>query len=329
MAYSVTIENTGHAFEVEPGETLLDAAERQGLELPYSCRKGVCDTCAGRIVRGDAGVRGTDVTGPVDDVLLCQAKAQSDLCIAPASVTVVDPVRRRTLPARIRRKEQVAPDVVRLSLRFEIGTRVAFAPGQYLRVTFDGGQTRNFSMANAPRRNDGCELHVRVIPGGRFSDHALSRLAPGDVLTVELPFGTFGVDRDSDVPAILLAGSTGYAPLKSVLEAQIEAHTHRPMHLYWGARQAEGLYALDQLRAWEAEHDWLTVTPVVSEPGPGWTGRRGLVHEAVLEDHPSLAGHEVYACGAPGLIAAAERDFTGRGGLPPGALHIDAFVSTQ
>ncbi len=329
MAYSVTIEDTPHSFEVEPGETLLDAAERQGLALPYSCRKGVCDTCAGRIVSGDAGVRGTDITGPAEDVLLCQAKAQSDLCIAPASVSVVDPVRRRTLEARIRRKRQVAPDVVQLSLRYDIGTRVPFAPGQYLRVTFGEGETRNFSLANAPRRNDGCELHIRVIPGGRFSDGELSRLEPGDRLTVELPFGTFGVDLNSDVPAILLAGSTGYAPLKSVLEAQIEGHTRRPMHLYWGAREAGGLYALDQLRGWEAAHDWLTVTPVVSDPGPDWTGRRGLVHEAVLEDHPSLAGHEVYACGAPGLIEAAERDFTARGGLPPDALHIDAFVSTQ
>lgn len=330
MPYSIDVEGTEHEFEVEPGETLLDAAERQGLALPYSCRKGVCNTCRGRLVAGNAGVRGKgDVTGPADGVLFCQTRPQSDLTIAPSAIHKVDPVSRKTVQARIRSKAHVAPDVVRLTLRFPIGTRVPFEAGQYLRVTFDQGQTRNFSMANAPRRNDGCELHIRIVPGGRFSERALADLQEGDTLEVELPFGNFAVDRTSQVPAILLAGGTGFAPIASIVRAQIADHTRRPMHLYWGARTEEGLYDLGTARKWEAAHDWLRLTPVLSEPGPGWNGRTGLVHEAVLADRPDLSGVEVFACGAPGMIEAAERDFTGRGGLSPDAFLADAFVATE
>jgi NAD(P)H-flavin reductase/ferredoxin len=329
MSYKVTILGTSYAFDVEPGEMLLDAAERQGLALPYSCRKGVCDTCAGAIVSGDAGVRGKDVSGPAKGVLLCQTKAQSDLCIDPASIEKVEPVRRRTVSARIRCKKLLAPDVIQLSLRFPIGTRVPFQPGQYLRVIFGDGETRNFSIANAPHRNDGCELHIRVFPGGSFSDVELSKLSAGDILEVELPFGTFGVECSTQTPAILLAGGTGYAPLNSVIEAQISQHTTRPMHLYLGARTAQGLYPLDALRKWEARFDWLTVTPVVSETDGSWTGRIGPVHSAVLNDHPDLSGFEVYACGAPGMIEAAEKAFLGHGCLARAALHTDSFVTTQ
>ncbi|MGR3363052.1 MAG: 2Fe-2S iron-sulfur cluster-binding protein [Maritimibacter harenae] len=330
MAYNVEIADTDFTFDVEAGETVLDAAERQGLALPYSCRKGVCNTCMGRIVEGHAGLRGKgDVSGPADNVMFCQARPQSDLTIAPASVEKVDPVRRKTVSARIRRKRQIAPDVVQLSLRFPIGTRVPFEAGQYLRVTFGDGQTRNYSMANPPRKNDGCELHVRVIPGGRFSDHALRDIGPGDHLEVELPFGTFGVDRDGDRPAILLAGGTGYAPIRSVIAAQIDTHTTRPLHLFWGARSGAGLYELAWLEDLAATAPWFTFTPVVSDDDAAWTGKRGLVHQAVLDHYGDLSGHEVYACGAPGMIDAARDAFVGTAGLPTDRFHADAFLPTE
>ncbi|MBV0913825.1 2Fe-2S iron-sulfur cluster-binding protein [Anianabacter salinae] len=330
MAYNVQIAETDFEFDVEPGETVLDAAERQGFALPYSCRKGVCNTCKGGLTSGDVGVRGKgDVSGPATGVLLCQARPQSDITISPSSVEKVDPIRRRTVPARIRRKELVAADVVRLSLRFPIGTRVPFSAGQYLRVTLGQGMTRNYSMANAPRKNDGCELHIRVIDGGRFSQQALGALGTGDVLTVEMPFGTFGVDRSLQRPAILLAGGTGYAPIRSVIEAQVDEHTRRPLHLYWGARNRDGLYDLDRLTELAKRHDWFTFTPVLSEPDEGWTGRTGLVHRAALADHPDLSAHEVYACGAPAMIDAAEAEFCSDGNLDPAAFHADAFLATE
>jgi CDP-4-dehydro-6-deoxyglucose reductase/3-phenylpropionate/trans-cinnamate dioxygenase ferredoxin reductase subunit len=330
MAYKVQIVDTEFAFDIEPGETVLDAAERQGFALPYSCRKGVCHSCRGELVAGDVGVRGQgDVSGPAQGVLLCQARAQSDIRIVPRSVERIDPISRKTVRARIRRKEHVAPDVIRLFLRFPIGTRVPFEAGQYLRVSFGDGQTRNYSIANAPRRNDGCELHIRVIKGGRFSQKVLDTLGPGDVLNVELPFGTFGVNRTLSKPAILLAGGTGYAPLKSVIEAQDDEGTRRPLHLYWGARSREGLYDLDRLADMAERYHWFSFTPVLSETGPGWRGRKGLVHRAVLRDYPDLSAYDVYACGAPAMIDAAEADFRAEGNLSPAAFHSDAFLTTE
>ncbi len=330
MAYSVKIAETDFEFDVQAGETLLDAAERQGLAMPYSCRKGVCNTCLGDLVTGDAGVRGRgDITGPVKKVKFCQTKPQSDLLIAPKSVEKVDPIRRRKLHARIRRKDWIAADVVRLSLRFPIGTRVPFTAGQYLRVFFGDGLSRNYSLANAPRKNDGCELHIRVIEGGKFSDDALHALAQDDWLEIELPFGTFGVDLDGTRPAILVAGGTGYAPIRSVIEDQIATHSTRPLHLFWGARHRDGLYDLDRLTQLAASAPWFSFTPVLSEDEADWRGETGLVHEAVLGAYPDLSDHEVYACGAPAMIDAAEAAFTAVPGLPADRFHADAFLTTE
>ena len=330
MAYSVSIADTDFEFDVEPGETILDAAERQGLALPYSCRKGVCNTCVGRLLKGDVGLRGKgDVSGPSDNVMFCQARPQSDVSIAPKAVEKVDPIRRKTVSARVWRKEQIAPDVVRLLLRFPIGTRVPFEAGQYLRVSFGDGLTRNYSMANSPLKNDGCELHIRVIPGGRFSDGALRQKAPGDCLDVELPFGTFGVEPSSDRPAVLVAGGTGYAPMKSVIEAQISQYTSRPLHLFWGARTSDGLYDRQRLEKLANSMPWFNFTPVVSDDDTGWQGATGLVHEAVLQRYPDLAGHEVYACGAPAMIEAAQAEFVGSARLREQRFHSDAFLTTE
>jgi len=185
-----------------------------------------------------------------------------------------------------------------------------------------------FSIANAPRADGTLELHIGRVPNGRFTAHVHERMRVRDIVRFEGPFGAFGFSdaASSDAvqrPAILLAGGTGIAPIKAMLEAAAQSAMQRELHVYWGSRREEGLYALDEITARAGSR----LTPVLSEPSDSdvWRGRVGLVHRAVIEDFPDLSRFDVYACGSPGLIDAALFDFTRRAGLPPDRFFADAF----
>lgn len=326
MSYSITVHGEEISFCCEAGETVLDAVERAGYAIPYSCRKGVCSSCEGGITAGVAMVRGQGrMEGPVEGVKLCQARPESDLEIAPARIRKVDPVSRKVLPGKVRKVVQLAPDVAAIHLRFPIGNRAVFRAGQYLRVMMPDGDSRNYSMANPPQQNDGVELHIRHVPGGKFSETVLARLAPKDVLEVELPYGEFSLS-ESETPALLVATGTGFAPILSIIEDQARSGGTRALHLYWGGKRAVDLYMRDAVEKLAEKHDWLTFTPVVSEPDESWEGRSGFVHKAVLADYPDMTGMEVYACGAPVMIEAAKSDFCAEARLDPEMFFSDAFV---
>lgn len=332
MTYTIRIDGSDVSFDSAPDETILDAAARHGIELPYSCRKGVCGNCRGQVLRGQvssSGSAGHEAAAMApDEHLFCHARAESDLCIRPRSWQRLDPDSRKTLEAKVFRITQPASDVTALQLRFASGTRAKFQAGQYLQVILADGQRRSFSMANAPHENDGVLLHIRHLPGGHFSEKVLPALAQGDVLKVELPFGDFRLREDSDRPMLLVAGGTGFAPIKSIIDHMVRRKSTRPLALYWGARQPQGLYALEWIAKWQRALPQLRFEPVISEAADcGWSGRTGLVHEAVLADHGSLAGHEVYACGAPAMVNALRQACVMERQLPPEHFFSDAFVS--
>lgn len=327
MSYQVRVAQTEIVFVCEPDETVLDAAERAGYALPYSCRKGVCTTCQGGLVAGEAQVRGTGVArGPVEAVLLCQARPRSALEVAPRRIARRGPPDRRTLTAKVHRLQRPSADVTVLQLRLPTGQRVKFRAGQYLKIMMADGDSRNYSMANPPQRNDSVQLHIRHVHGGRFSEEVLAGLDRGDQLQVELPYGEFSLDEQSERPVVLVATGTGFAPIKSIVEDQIARGRSRPMHLYWGARRAEDLYLAELATTWADTAPWFSFTPVLSEPNTEWVGRTGLVHRAVLDDYPDLRGHDVYACGNPAMTSAALDDFVHSGGLSPDSYYCDAFV---
>ena len=319
MSFTIRVAGSEVVFECREGQSVLEAALAAGWELPYSCRRGVCESCRARVVSGEFA--GPTALG--GDALLCQAHPRSDLEIAPREVRRLDPGARKRIDAKVYRIERPAPDVAVVQLRFPAGVRVRFKAGQYLEVILADGSRRAFSMANPPHQNDGALLHVRVLPEGAFSHGVLSTLARGSPLTVEMPFGDFHL-REGDKPAILLAGGTGFAPMKAMVEDLIRRNVARKLALYWGARKAPDLYAADLPRKWAAQHAGLRFVPVLSEEQ--WDGRTGLVHEAVMADFPTLATCEVYACGAPAMVEAARRDFTRRRGLPPAAFYCDPFA---
>ncbi len=310
-------------FEVPAEVTILDAALAAGWEIPYSCRKGTCETCRAGIVSGEVSPA-PDADG---SALLCRTYAHTDVTIAPLRLESAQPDERRMVEARVYRVRWPADDVAMIDLRFPAGTRVPFQAGQYLQMWMPDAAPRSFSMANPPRQSDGVQLHVRIVPGGLFGEKVKNEtIKAGDTLEIELPFGDFRLRDAPERPAVMVAGGTGFAPIQSILEHALAKQKDREFVLYWGGRNQAGLYALDQVAKWQRRHPHFRFVGVISDDPPGEGQRAGLVHEAVLADYPDLSGVDVYACGAPGLIHAARRDFTAAG-LPPDRFFADTFVT--
>jgi len=332
MSSQITIRPSGHVFQAAPGETVLEAALREGYRLPYGCRNGSCGSCKGKVAAGvvDHG-KSQDSALPAAEraagmALFCQAQPRSDLIIECREIGAVKDIPVKTLPCRVQSLELVAPDVMRIRLRLPASERLQFLAGQYIDILLKNGTRRSLSLANPPHDDGLLELHLRNY-GGPFSIHVFTQMKEKDILRFEGPLGTFYLREDNEKPAVLLAGGTGFAPIKAIIEHAIHHKIKRPLLLYRGARRAADLY-LDELpTAWQREHG-ITYVPVLSDTAPEdvWTGRRGLVHEAVMADLPDLSGHEVYACGAPAMIDAARRDFLARCSLPEEAFYADAFT---
>jgi CDP-4-dehydro-6-deoxyglucose reductase len=175
------------------------------------------------------------------------------------------------------------------------------------------------------------ELHIRHVPGGFFSDALFTQYKGREILRFEGPLGAFYLREESDKPIIFVAGGTGFAPIKAVIEHALfhEIQATRPIVLYWGARSKEDLYLPDLPGRWQTEHPGrFTYIPVLSEPKPddAWPGRTGFVHHAVLDDFHDLSGYQVYACGGPAMIDAARREFTRMRALPAEEFFADSFT---
>src|ERR1700742_1096526 len=285
MTYQISVDQTDIAFPCEAGETVLDAAERAGYSLPYSCRKGICSTCEAELCRGSVTLGGKQNEGPASGVLLCRATPRTDIVIHPKRINRHDPSARKKITAKVYRVSRPADDVYTLLLRFPAGIRARFGAGQYLRVAMPDGDTRNFSMANAPRESDGVQLHIRRIPGGQFSDGVLARLEKGDKLEGEIPFGEFYLRPGSDKPMVCLATGTGFAPIKSIIEDLIARGNTRQVRLYWGGRRQHDLYLSNLAEKWQARISWLQFVPGLSEPQAGWRGAAGPCYARVLRGH--------------------------------------------
>ena len=332
MPHTVTLLPGQQQFPSDPEETLLDAALRHGVTLPYGCRNGACGACKGKVLQGtvDHGQANNHALSTAERAdgmtLFCCAQARSDLVIECREVSGKD-LRTKTLPARVQRMTRASADVMILHLQLPASERLQFLAGQYIDILLKDGRQRSFSLANAPHDDAVLELHVRHVPGGIFTDHVFTAMKERDILRLKGPLGTFYLREDSARPLVLIAGGTGFAPVKGLVEHAIHHGITRPINLYWGARTRNGLYMAELATRWAAEHPHIRFVPVLSEPTPAdaWTGRTGLVHRAVLEDFDDLAGHQVYACGAPAMVDAARQDCTTLRNLPLNEFFADAF----
>lgn len=334
MSHRVTIESSGHQFDVEPGNTILRAALAAGIGLPYGCRNGACGACKGRVVSGEVD-RGLYTEGVLSEAelamgyaLFCCARPLSDLVIESREVDAVRDIPVKMLPARVQKMARLAPDVMLLQLKLPASERLQFLAGQYIDILLKDGRRRSFSIANAPETDECLELHVRRVPGGHFTTHVFETMKERDLLRLEGPHGGFHLREDGAKPVILLAGGTGFAPVKAMVEHAFHRQSLRPMTLYWGARDRAGLYLHELAEGWAAGRAGFDYVPVLSEPaaGDGWPGRTGLVHRAVMADFPDLSGHRVYACGAPAMIEAARSDLIGGCGLKEEDFFADSFT---
>lgn len=325
--FEVRIDGTGIVFACGPDETVLDAAQRAGLSLPYSCRKGVCSSCDAGLASGEVAVRGQGrAHAPIPAVRLCQARPLDNLTIRPQRLGRLDAAPLKTLPVRVHKIDHLARGVSVLRLRFPNGVRARFRAGQYLKVRLDDGDSRCFSLANAPHANDFAELHVRHRAGGKFT-RALEALRPGDALTVELGHGACVLETEARRPVVLAVTGTGFAPAKAMIEDWAQRGSERPVYLYWGGRTLDDLYMAESIQALARRHPWLSFIPVLSRPHAGWAGRAGHIQHAVLADRPHLAGVDVVACGNPAMTTAARAAFIAAG-LDPASFYCDPFVAS-
>ena len=330
----IRLENSGREFEAADLEYVLDAAERAGVNLPYSCRDGICGTCKARLSAGlvDHGSYAASALSEQEReqgyFLMCCSTAQTDLLVdAPVEELGFSPG-PMTLACKVRRIEHPVEDVAIVYLDLPAGATFRFRAGQYVEVIMADGLRRSFSVANAPHDPATVELHVRHVPGGRFTPRLFRELGAGDALTIEGPRGGFYLRKEIR-PVILLAGGTGFAPIKSMVLYAMRHKLRGPATFYWGGRRPQDLYMTQLPAQWAAEYPGFHYVPVVSEAraADAWQGRTGLVHEAVMADFPDLSGHDVYACGVPAMIHAARRDFVEACGLPPGRFFADLFLT--
>ncbi|WP_019625270.1 CDP-6-deoxy-delta-3,4-glucoseen reductase [Thioalkalivibrio sp. ALJT] len=335
MAFDVTIQPSGHTFEVEDDETVLEAGLRQGFAFPYGCRNGACGSCKGRVLQGEVDHGPTLPPGLSEAeradgmALFCQAVPVDDLEIEVREIGAARDIVVKTLPCRVAALNRLADDVMELRLQLPVTERLQFLAGQYLDILLKGGDRRSYSLANAPHDDEHLVLHVRHLPGGRFSTMVFEELAPKALLRIEGPLGSFFVDEESPRPRLFVGGGTGFGPLKGMLDHLAAEGMDRTHHLFWGARTAEGIYAPDwlaQMTREQGEH--FRCTPVLSEAAAataaGLPAISGWPHDAVLAEYPDLSGFDVYMAGPPAMIAAAREAFQGAG-LPPEQLYYDSF----
>lgn len=331
MSHQVTIKPSGHQFTVHEGETVLEAALRENIALPYGCRNGACGACKGKVLAGELDYGAYQPSTLTEEdrnmglALFCTAQPRSDLTLEAKEIGAAKDIPVKTMPCRIEAMEKLADDVMLLRLKLPSNERLQFLPGQYIDFLLKDGKHRSFSLANTPESDETLELHIRHVPGGAFTEQVFSAMKPKDIMRIKGPLGSFFL-RESDKPIIFLAGGTGFAPIKSIVSHAFHHGTERQMVLYWGAKSLADLYQPDLPAKWQQEHENFTFIPVLSEPKPTdtWPGRTGLVHQAVLADFADLSGYEVYACGAPPMIDAAKKDFMAQG-LPEDAFYSDAF----
>jgi CDP-4-dehydro-6-deoxyglucose reductase len=343
--FQVTVQPSGRQFEAQSGETILAAGIRAGIGLPYGCKDGACGSCkckkiSGTVVHGTHQEKALSAAEEAAGyILTCCGVAQTDLLLESRQVAEAGAFPIKKMPVRVNELRKVSSDVVQLVLQLPANDAFQFHAGQYVEFLLRDGARRSYSMANAPHTRLGdptatppvggtMELHIRHMPGGKFTDHVFGAMKEKDILRVEGPYGSFYLREDSDKPMVLLASGTGFAPIKALIEHMQHKGITRPATLYWGGRRPEDLYLNDWVQAKLSEMPNLSYVPVISNATAedAWTGRTGFVHQAVLQDHPDLSGYQVYACGAPIVVDSARRDYA-KAGLPEEEFYADSFTS--
>ena len=339
MSFNITVQPSGRSFVAQADETLLAAAMRNGIGLPYGCKDGACGSCKckkleGTIVQGTHQLKALSLDEAARGfILTCCATALTDVVIESRNVTDESAFPIKKMPTRVASMAKASHDVMLVRLQLPAADVFKYHAGQYVEFMLRDGERRAYSMANAPHTQldtPGLELHIRHTPGGKFTDHVFSAMKEKEILRVEGPYGSFYLREDSVKPMVLLASGTGFAPIKAIIEHMQFKNITRPTVLYWGGRRPADLYMHDWVMAKVSEMPNLKYVPVISDalPEDAWTGRTGFVHNAVLQDIAGMSRYQVYACGAPIVVDSAQTAYIAAG-LPPDEFFADSFVTEK
>lgn len=326
---TVTLANQ-QRFSAETGTSILEAARAQGITLEYSCRTGRCGVCRAPVLSGETNVlRHEESLTPADHaagiILTCCRSATSDLSLDIEDLGRLADVKTKTQPCRIASIVRPASDVIVVKLRLPPNADFAFLPGQFIDIIAKGVR-RSYSIANAPQPDGQLELHIKRVKGGVLSEFWFEKAKVGDLLRFEGPLGTFFLRDTNPTNIIFLATGTGIAPIKAIIEELAknpELVENRTLVVYWGNRHAESFY-------WKPQFANLPVRMelLLSMPDTSWTGRRGRVQQALIEDGLDLTDAVVYACGSDAMIHDAQVLLTTHG-LSRRRFFSDAFVSSN
>ena len=339
MSFSVTVLPSGRTFTANADEALLTAAIRHGIGLPYGCKDGACGSCKCKKLEGTV-VHGTHQLKALSAeeaergfILTCCGVAHSDVVMESRQVTDESAFPIKKMPVRVNSLTKASHDVMLLRLQLPAADVFKYHAGQYVEFLLRDGDRRAYSMGNAPHtqlENPGVELHIRHMPGGKFTDHVFGPMKEKEILRIEGPFGSFYLREESAKPMIMLASGTGFAPIKAIIQHLQAKSITRPAILYWGGRRPADLYMHDWVLGKVADMPNLRYVPVISDalPEDAWTGRTGFVHRAVLQDFPDLSAYQVYACGAPIVVDSAQADYLSAG-LPADEFYADSFVTEK
>lgn len=338
QGFQITVQPSGRAFTASPGEAILAAGIRAGIGLPYGCKDGACGSCKcrkleGIVVHGPHQSKALSAEEEANGfVLTCCGVPHSDVVLESRQVTQEGALPIKKMPTRVSVLERKSPDVMLLKLQLPANDNFTYHAGQYVEFILRDGARRSYSMANAPHTlaaGGGLELHIRHMPGGKFTDQVFTTMKEKEILRVEGPYGSFYLREDSSKPIVLLASGTGFAPIKAMIEQMQFKGITRPVTLYWGGRRPADLYMDEWIKTKVTEMPHLRYVPVVSDalPEDAWTGRTGFVHQAVLQDLPDLSAYQVYACGAPIVVDSARAAYITQAGLPEDEFYADAFIT--
>jgi CDP-4-dehydro-6-deoxyglucose reductase, E3 len=331
MSHKISLTPSGEIFEAQASETILEAAIKAGITIPYGCQNGSCGSCKAKIISGKVFLEGYQSSALHDSevsegwTLCCKALATEDIVMETRSARDDGLASPKITPVRVEILKQLNHDVMKMVLKLPGNEAIDFRAGQYLEFLMQDGSRRAFSIASAPHEPL-IELHLRLIEGGKFTHHVFNEMQEKTIHRIEAPLGQFYL-RESDKPIVFVSGGTGFAPIKSVIEGMIHAKNSRPIYLYQGVRAQADLYMNDVCMLWENTHSNIKYIPVFSDPSEedDKAIRRGLVHVAVMEDFETLSNVQVYCCGAPILVETAYQEFTQKKSLPENEFYADAF----
>ena len=338
MSFQVSVLPSNRSFTVAEDEPILTAGIRQGVALPYGCKDGACGSCKckmleGKVVHNQHQPKALSAEEESKGyILTCCAKPQSDIVLESRQVTSADAFPIKRMPSRVISLEKKSHDVMAIKLQLPASDTLQYKAGQYIEFILRDGARRSYSMASAPHiaaESKTLELHIRHMPGGKFTDHVFGEMKEKEIQRIEGPFGGFYLREDSQKPMVLLASGTGFAPIKAIIEQMQQNGITRPATLYWGGRRPADLYMNDWVLAQVAAMPNLRYVPVVSNalPEDAWTGRTGFVHQAVVADFADLSVHQVYACGAPIVVDSARSDFVNICKLSEDEFYADSFIT--